>query len=206
MSVQAHLGFSPDADDVATNNGSVGAKSGAWGAGTDLGLTISGLAEGLTIGAYVAERENESPFATTASHDEFNGSWYAKYTMGSVSVGYSEAYYDSGIDCTTTAATTAKTIGTSDGIFENQQMSIAFNVNDNLSISYTESNDTYDASSNVANGTEIADVEQSTEALQAAYSMGGMTIKAFQMEASNPGWDSNATKNTFSEISIGLSF
>ena len=53
---------------------------------------------------------------------------------------------------------------------------------------------------------DIADVDQETEALQAAYSMGGMTIKAFQMEASNPGWDSNATKNTFSEISIGLSF
>ena len=207
LSVQAHVGFSPDADDVATNNGSVGTKSGTWGAGTDLGLTISGLAEGLTIGAYVAERENESPATnSTAARDEFNGSWYAKYTMGSVSVGYSEAYYDSGIDGTATAATTAKAVGTSDGIFENNQMSIAFNVNDNLSISYTESEDTYDDQSNSSSGTEVADVDQETEALQAAYSMGGMTIKAFQMEASNPGWDSDATKNTFSEISIGLSF
>ena len=32
-SVQAHIGFSPDADDAATNNGSVGTKSGTWGAG-----------------------------------------------------------------------------------------------------------------------------------------------------------------------------
>jgi len=163
---------------------------------------------GLTLGAYVAERENENPHATAGNraHDEFNGTWYAKYTMGSVSVGYSESYYDSGIAGTATAATTAKAIGTSAGIFENQQMSIAFNVNDNLSISYTESEDTYNAQSNTSSGTEIADVTQETEALQAAYSMGGMTIKAFQMEASNPGWDSNATKNTFSEISIGLSF
>ena len=205
MSVQAHLGFSPDADDVATNNGSVGAKSGTWGAGKDLGITITGLADGLTLGAYGATRENESP-VSDGHRDEFNGSWYAKYTMGSVSVGYSEAYYDSGIDGTTTAATTAKAIGTSDGIFENAQMSIAFNVNDNLSVSYTESTDTYDASSHVSSGTEIVDVDQETEALQAAYSMGGMTIKAFQMEASNPGWDSDATKDTFSEISIGLSF
>ena len=207
-SVQAHVGFSPDADDVATNNGSVGTKSGTWGKGVDLGLTLS-TDMGLTLGAYVAERENENPFSTAGNraHDEFNGSWYAKYTMGSVSVGYSEAYYDSGISAATvTAATTAKTIGTSDGIFENQQMSIAFNVNDNLSISYTESEDTYDDQSNSSSGTEIADVDQETEALQAAYSMGGMTIKAFQMESSNPGWDSDATKNTFSEISIGLSF
>ena len=75
-----------------------------------------------------------------------------------------------------------------------------------MSISYTESEDTYDDQSNSSSGTEVADVTQETEALQAAYSMGGMTIKAFQMEASNPGWDSDATKNTFSEISIGLSF
>ena len=125
--------------------------------------------------------------------------------MGSVSVGYSEAYYDSGIAGSATAATTAKAVGTSAGYFENEQMSIAFNVNDNLSISYTESQDTYNAQASHDN-TDIADVDQETEALQAAYSMGGMTIKAFQMEASNPGWDSNATKNTFSEISIGLSF
>jgi outer membrane protein OmpU len=205
-SVQAHVGFSPDADDVATNNGSVGTKSGTWGTGLDLGLTVS-TDLGLTVGAYVAERENESPATgLTKVRDEFNGSWYAKYTMGSVSIGYSEAYYDSGSSAAATAATTAKAVGTSSGIFENNQMSIAFNVNDNLSISYTESTDTYDDSSNVSSGTEIADVDQETEALQAAYSMGGMTIKAFQMESSNPGWDSDATKNTFSEISIGLSF
>ena len=204
-SIQAHVGFSPDADDAATNNGSVGTKSGNWGLGTDLGLTLT-TDMGLTVGAYVAQRENEVP-QDTGQHDEFNGSWYAKYTMGSVSVGYSEAYYDSGISAATvTAATTAKAIGTSAGVFENQQMSIAFNVNDNLSISYTESEDTYNDQSHQSSGTEIADVTQETEALQAAYSMGGMTIKAFQMEASNPGWDSNATKNTFSEISIGLSF
>jgi len=203
LNVQAHVGFSPDADDAATNNGSVGTKSGTWGAGKDLGLTISGLADGLTVGAYVAEREQESPSNNDGA--EFNGSWYAKYTMGSVSFGYSEAYYDSGLNGVATAATTAKAIGTSAGVFENQQMSIAFNVNDNLSISYTESEDTYNAQASHDN-TDINDVSQETEALQAAYSMGGMTIKAFQMEASNPGWDSDATKNTFSEISIGLSF
>jgi len=206
-SVQAHIGFSPDADDVATNNGSVGAKSGTWGTGKDLGLTIT-TDMGLKVGAYVATRENELPrgAAQDAVQDEFNVSWYAKYTMGSVSIGYSEAYYDGGEAGAATAIATAKAIGTSDGIFENTQMSIAFNVNDNLSISYTESEDTYDAQSHASGGTELADVAQETEALQLAYSMGGMSIKAFDMESSNPGWDSDATKNNFREISIGLSF
>ena len=205
-SVQLHLGFSPDADDVATNNGSVGAKSGTWGSGMDAGITIA-TDMGLTLGMYVAERENETPVAagTDAVRDEFNGSWYVKYSAGPVSIGYSEAYYDGGLaGGTVTAATTAKAIGTSDGIFENNQISIAFNVNDNFSISWTDSTDTYDAQDNAS--TAIADVEQNTDAIQLAYSMGGMSIKAFQMESSNPGWDSNATKNSFSEISIGLAF
>jgi outer membrane protein OmpU len=210
LSVQAHLGFSPDADDAATNNGSVADKSGTWGMGTDLGLTIS-TDMGLTLGAYVAERENELPRAAgdDAVRDEFNGSWFAKYSAGPVSIGYSQSYYDGGTadadgESAVTAAATAKAVGTSNGIFENEQMSIAFNVNDNLSISYTDSEDTYDAQDNAS--TAIADVEQNTDALQVAYSMGGMSIKAFKMESSNPGWDSDAAKTTFNEISIGLAF
>ena len=203
-SVQAHIGFSPDADDAATNNGSVGTKSGTWGAGTDLGLTLS-TDMGLTLGAYVAERENESPKTGGAAvRDEFNGSWYAKYTMGSVSVGYSEAYYDSGIAGSATAATTAKAIGTSAGTFENSQMSIAFNVNDNLSISWTDTSDTYDTQDNAS--TAIADVDSDTDALQIAYSMGGMSIKAYRMENTNPNYDANATSGEKSEISLGLAF
>ena len=45
-------------------------------------------------------------------------------------------------------------------------MSIAFNVNDNLSISYGETTETYDAQSNVKGGTEIEDVDQDIESLQ----------------------------------------
>ena len=59
-------------------------------------------------------------------------------------------------------------------------MSIAFNVNDNLSISWTDGEDTYDAQDNNSSGTATADVDKDTDALQIAYSMGGMSIKAYQ--------------------------
>ena len=36
--------------------------------------------------------------------------------------------------------------------------------------------------------------------------MGGMSIKAYQMERKNPGYDSDEGKHTASEISIGLAF
>ena len=64
----------------------------------------------------------------------------------------------------------------------------------------------YDAQDNNSSGTATADVDMDSEALQISYSMGGMSISAYQMETSNPGWDSNATKHSASEISIGLAF
>ena len=69
-------------------------------------------------------------------------------------------------------------------------MSVAFNVNENLSVSYTSTEDTYDAQDNA--GTAIADVDQDTTAIQVAYSMGAMSVKAYQMETKNPGYDNDA--------------
>ena len=127
--------------------------------------------------------------------------------MGSVSVGYSEAYYDSGTRGAATAATTAKAVGTSDGYFENEQMSIAFNVNDNLSISYTTSDETYDTQDDVATAvTTDDDVTESIDAIQVAYSMGGMSIKAYNMEVTNPDQDDNAADQSVTEIALGFAF
>ena len=136
----------------------------------------------------------------------FFGAWYAKYSFGPVSIGYTESYHDQGLTGTATATTAVKTVGTSQGFFEGNQMSIAFNVNDNLSISYTDGEDTYDAQgSNTATQT-TADVTMGQEAIQIAYSMGGMSIKAYQMEVENVGYDSDAAKRDVTEIALGLSF
>ena len=199
------LGYSPNGDDVATSNGGVGTRSGNWGAAHDVGVTIS-TDLGLTVGAYVAERENATPVVSAADTqgDEFNGVWFAKYSAGPVSFGYSHSYLDGGVVGAGTAATSAKVIRTATGIFEETQMSISFNVNDNLSVSYTDSDDQYDAQDHET--TALADVSQDTEALQVSYSMGGMSISAFQMEVSNPGYDSNAAKRNQTEINIGLAF
>jgi hypothetical protein len=83
-------------------------------------------------------------------------------------------------------------------------MGIAFNINDNLSVSYTESSETYDAQDNAS--TAIADVDQDIDALQVAYSMGGMSIKAYQMEVENPAFDEDASDSKVTEIALGLAF
>ena len=170
-------------------------------------MTVSGLAEGLTLGIYGDMRENVANRSTAldAVRDQFTGTWYAKYSAGPVSFGYQTSYFDSGLAGTSVIdANSPATVGTSAGNFEAESMSVAFNVNDNLSLSWTDTDDTYDAQDNAT--TAIADVTQNTDALQVAYSMGGMSIKAYRMTASNPNYDANAVATEKSEISLGLAF
>ena len=201
------LGWAPNADGAATNNGGVGTRVGSWGDGMDAGLTIA-TDLGLTVGVYAATREQNTPVVSgdRATADEFNGTWYAKYSAGPVSIGYQQSYLDAGQAAVSTAITTAKVVRTAGGLFEETQMSIAFNVNDNVSISYTDAEDTYDSQGDVTAGTTSADVSMDTEALQISYSMGGMSISAYQIETTNPGYDSDATAHSATEVSIGLAF
>ena len=103
----------------------------------------------------------------------------------------------------TTATTAAKTVGTSSGQFDGDNMSIAFNVNDDLSISYAETEETYDSRNCNYN---YYDVTQEAESLQIAYSMGSMSIKAYSTEITNPNYDEDAANLKKNEIALGLAF
>ena len=205
--VSIGLEHSLQAGTATGSDGSAPARSDTYGKGTGLGVTVA--YEGLTLGAYGAERENKNPAVTDDVMDEFNGSWFVNYNFGPVSVGYQETYFDAGLTHQTNDLTTteAKSVGLSGGIFSGEAMSIAFNVNDNLSISYAEVEDTYDAQGNTGTASDgVDDVVMKTESLQVAYSMGSMSIKAYSTETSNPNYDSDADKLNVNEIAIGLAF
>ena len=212
VSATLKLGYAPQANDSnkATGDGGQTTYSATVGAGKEAGITLA--YEGLTLGFYGAERERTVPAANAASGqtntDEFNGVWYAKYNFGPVSIGYSEAYMDAGVtQASTTTTNTAKSERTAAGLFEGEQMSIAFNVNDNLSLSYTQSDETYDNQDDVATAvTTDDDVTESIDAIQVAYSMGGMSIKAYNMEVTNPDQDDNAADQSVTEIALGFAF
>ena len=209
-SVTAHLEYSPQASDSAVGDGGSVTHSASVGSGKGACITVA--YEGLKLGFYGAERKRTVPKVTAASgnyeHDEFNGVWYAKYTMGPVSIGYSESYLDAGVTGTAESINAAKTLRTAaGGIFTGEQMSIAFNVNDNMSISYTTSDETYDTQDNAKTAvTTDDDVTESTDAIQIAYSMGGMSIKAYNMEVTNPEQDDDAADQSVTEIALGFAF
>ncbi len=197
-SISFDVEVSPDAEGSGANDGGQAAHTGTFGRGVGLGVTAN--YDALKVGVYAQERKRvKTP--TTFENDDFQTVAYAKYSMGPLSVGYSMSHHDAGIAGAGTALTAAATIGTSSGIFEGEQASIAFNVNDNLSISYTQATDTFNNRDN-----DIADVEQKTTAYQIAYSMGAMSVKAYQMDTSNPGYDSDAKSADITEIAVGLAF
>ena len=207
-SITLDVGYASDANDIETGDGGTPGENAAFGTGQEAGITIA--YDALKVGVYGSEREATTKVAagSDAVRDEFNGVWYAKYSAGPVSIGYSESYFDNGVSASggPIATGTAKTLrgSTMGGFFEGQQIGIAFNVNDNLSISYTESTETYDAQDNAS--TAIADVDQEIDAIQIAYSMGGMSIKAYQMDVTNPAFDEDADDSKVTEIALGLAF
>ena len=76
-----------------------------------------------------------------------------------------------------------------------------------MSISYTTGDETYDSQDDAKTAaTTDDDITQTTDALQIAYSMGGMAIKAYNMEVSNPGQDDNAADQSVTEIALGFAF
>ena len=210
-SITFDIGYASDANDEETGDGGTpdGEGTSTYGSGQEAGVTIS--YEGFKAGIYGAERVNKTKTAagSDAVRDEFNGVWYAKFSMGPVSVGYSESYADAGVTSaiSTTSTTTAKTRRSGGGLYTGEQMSIAFNVNDNMSISYTTSDETYDTQDDAKTAvTTDDDVTESIDAIQVAYSMGGMSIKAYNMEVTNPDQDDNAADASITEIALGFAF
>ena len=200
------LEYSPGANSSGVNDGGSASQDDNFGSATGAGVTLS--YDALKFGIYGADIDRTANADQTVT-DAFEGAWYVNYSFGPVSIGYTESYMDGGANGTAEAANTTKDAATgntrtANGFFEGEQMSIAFNVNENFSVSYTESEETYDAQDDAA--TAVADVTQKVEGIQAAYSMGAMSIKAYKIDVTNPAFDEDAADKTATEIALGLAF
>ena len=199
VSATLMLAYNPDGSDTNAGEGGV-SKSSVFGKGQAAGITLA--FEGLTLGAFGAEVDKDGG-SSTRDQDSFEGTWYAKYSAGPVSIGYQTAYIDRGIAGAAAANnSSAKTVAAGNGAFESETMSIAFNVNENLSISWAELTETYDEQDD---GT-VGDADMDSTSLQFAYTMGSMSIKGYQTDEDNPGWDTDALSNEITEIAVNFAF
>ena len=147
------------------------------------------MADGLTIGADYLDIGGQ--LNATAQEAE-SGSYYATYGVGPVSIGYSKSFL-------ATRLTTHASTNFLESL-EATKMSAAVNVNDELSISYEQekSEPTLKTSS-----TAVFDLEST--GLQAAYTMGGMTLAIAMNDHENVQYsDSKDVKDTV--FSVAMAF
>ena len=107
-------------------------------------------------------------------------------SLGSVSIGAGEWYANEengGNDYSTTG------------------MSVAFNVNDDLSMSYGELEDT-----RAAHATTTSSVATEVKSIQVAYSMGSMAVKAKRVETDNPYNQTSGNSTEHTEVSVSFTF
>ena len=179
------LDYDPASGVAAGGTGSTQVQS-LIGTGTGVAVQI-GTAYGLNAyaGVDTVERHNTSDVAGSITKDVFNGTAGAAYTYGPVTVGYQTWYNDAGLG----------THYASDGT------SIAFAVNENLSLSYASIEETkYQAGVR-----SLTNVEASMKAYNVAYSMGAIAIKAHHGKTDNADF-SSTTSNDMTEISVSFAF
>ena len=127
------------------------------------------------------------------------GGGSAKYSFGPVTVGYGKFYVAPAILKATTAQHTYA--------YENTSMGIGFNVNEALSVSYTEEKS--EASKKTVTAGTRADalvkVETEITAIQAAYTMGGMTLSVASKSIDNMDYTANVDGQE-TVIAVSLAF
>ena len=177
--ITAKIGYAPSGNAADSNDyASTGALDTGTAANTETtaagGITVTAggtsvthyqvkanaipFADGLTIGADYITFDNVNG---ALQQEPESGAYFATYTAGPAVLGYSENF--TAFPVNVTNADRLESI-------ENKKMSVSFNVNDDLSISYEKETSQPQTTRNTAQ------MEMESDGIQAAYTMGGMTL------------------------------
>ena len=167
-----------------TNGGTVSATTNTTSMGnsaTEVSVTAAPI-DGLSLGASYMSFSGEGTAATLKQGAE-SGAIYAKYAAGPFKAGYSVARKAVAIAVTSNGNPVA---GVAEW-YDQRNMSVAFNVNENFSVSYEKET----SEVNKVRATD-ASVKQDSSAVQAAYTMGGMTFAVSLGKYDNNGYSLNS--------------
>jgi outer membrane protein OmpU len=164
-----------------------GASSAAGQSAWDFALTADGSTmgvDGLAAGLGYGEAENGSGASTTYGDAEHMTA-FANYSVGPVTFGYQMSYIEANI------------IGTDDQ--EVDAWGLAFNVNENLSISYGERDVVHKGAG------ASADVTEKIDGIAVAYTMGSMKIAGNMNDVSDSAGVA-AANDSMTEIAVSFAF
>jgi len=176
--------FQHGAGDANADNGTASAQN-----GNEEGyeITLQGsvpMVDGLSLGAGYAKLDKSAESVANADDmDTHEGTMYAKYSVGALSVGVQRGV--------------VAIAGANDQSFDSTYLGISYAVSDNLSLSYNEIE-----SEKSQEGTFV---EQDMDSISLSYTMGGMTIGIVDAEADNSGYTVGKTESARS-VSLSIAF
>jgi len=159
------VGHAPNTADTTINDANAGgnartASVTTFGSLTAYQVTAAPIA-GLSVGASYMNTGDNGVTGTVVNQKAEWGAAYAKYDIGAVGLGFSRS-----LNAPLNSLGTAQTIE----YYKADNYSISFNVNENLSVSYEKEKNTR------VGADTTADATQTTDAIQAAYTVGGVTM------------------------------
>jgi len=197
--IGAKVAVSPNAggnvSDTASGNAGGTIDAGTGDRATEYQITAAPI-DGLSLAASYFNLDGES--GNKQGYE--SGSYAAKYSAGPVTIGYGK---------TLVAENVNSVVGATQVVtgYDNRAYSVGFKVNDSLSISYTneESKRESKLKNSVTDAITRDDRTMEIDTVQAAYTMGGMTISISSKDVDG---DSYVTNSKVSEtlLAVALAF
>jgi hypothetical protein len=192
------IAYAPDLDTYGSGNNSGVTKAEGEAAfvgrsATEMQVSFDAIpmADGLKIGASYFDFDKQGDEGKKDQEAE-SGAYYATYAIGNVSLGYSKAHKALLVD---------DDANTGVEYYDQTNQSIAYAVNDDLTISYevekSEANYVLDST---------AAVEQKSTGVQLAYNMGGMTLAIARNSHDNPSYSTTAADLDQTLIAVTMAF
>ena len=197
MGMNVSVEYDPSVGDTDAGDGASSFTDANYdGSNINFAVTNATMVDGLTFGAGYGETSWDRESGTTTKTETNSVAAFANYAFGPVTVGVQQNYTSGSVDAT----------GIHSQANEVTIMGIAFNVNDNLSVSYQDYENKYLKSSTAATGsTGQADVTQDADGIQVAYTMGGATLRISDVTVDNSGGTAGDSEDR-TEVSLLMAF
>ena len=191
------IAYAPDLDTYGSGNNSgvtstEGTSSYVGRSATEMQVSFDAIpmVDGLKIGASYFTFDKQG--AARKDQEAESGAYYATYSIGNVSLGYSQAYK---------ALLVATAANTGVEYYDQVNQSISYAINDDLSISYesekSEANYVLDST---------AAVEQKSTGIQIAYNLGGMTLALARNSHDNPSYSTSNADLDQTLLAVTMAF
>jgi outer membrane protein OmpU len=190
MGMKVNVEYAPSLSSADAGDGASGGTTTVQdGNSLNFAITNDSLVDGLSFGFGHGENDYDHVAGDIINIDTSSSTAFANYAFGPVTAGVQSSY------------TSGSTSATGSTIGSNEVMiyGIAFNVNDSLSVSYTDYENKY-----LKRGSQ-GDVTQDTDGINIAYTMGGATLRVTDASMDNMGGTTGKGEDR-TEVSLLMAF